>query len=438
MTQQESSVFSETPAEARKRSLRAASSSFIGTTIEWYDYFIYGTAAALVFPTVFFSNLDGPVATMASLLTFAVAFFLRPIGGAVFGHFGDTIGRKRMLIISLMGMGVATGLIGLLPGISAIGVAAPVLLILLRSIQGFALGGEWGGAALMTVEHAPMKRRGLFGASMQAGVPAGLVLSSGVFALVSALPDDEFFAWGWRIPFLISFAMLAVGMYIRLKVVEPPAFQKVEQSNEKVKLPIVEVFRNEWRKIIVLTFFQSASNVGYFLMTVYSLTYVTEVLGLPREWAAGGLVIAAAFDFFMQFFFGWLSDRVGRKIVYFAGSAFIGAFAFPFFALLNSENHALIIVALSLGLGLGHASVGSLHGVIYAEQFPARYRYSGASVAYQLSGIVSSAPTPILAAFLVTTFGSSDAVGWFVVGAAIVSCICVLLIKETYRSDIDL
>lgn len=427
----------DAPRESLRLSNRAAVSSFLGTTIEWYDYFIYGTAAALVFPTVFFSDLDGPVATMASLLTFAVAFVLRPVGGAVFGHFGDTIGRKKMLVITLTGMGVCTGLIGLLPSETAIGVAAPIILIVLRAAQGFALGGEWGGSALMTVEHAPMGRRGLYGSTMQAGVPAGLVLSSGVFALVSLLPDEQFFSWGWRIPFVISFALLAVGLYIRLKVTEPPAFQKLEQTGEKARLPIVEVFRHEWRKVIVLTFLQSASNVGYFLMTVYSLTYVTEVLELPRDWVAGGLVAAAAVDFFMQLFFGWLSDKVGRKVVYFSGSLFIGAFAFIFFQMLNSEDHGLIVLALILGLGLGHASVGSLHGVIYAEQFPARYRYSGASVSYQLSGIISSAPTPIIAAALVAGFGNSDLVGWYVVVAAVVSCVSVLFLKETFKNRID-
>jgi MFS transporter, MHS family, shikimate and dehydroshikimate transport protein len=424
--------------ESLKLSRKAAVSSFIGTTIEWYDYFIYGTAAALVFPKVFFDNLDGPIATLASLLTFAVAFVLRPVGGAVFGHFGDTIGRKRMLIITLSGMGICTGLIGCLPSEAAVGVLAPSLLILLRAVQGFALGGEWGGAALMTVEHAPDGKRGLYGSTMQAGVPAGLVLSSGVFALISTLPDDQFYNWGWRIPFLIGFALLVIGLYIRLQVTEPPAFKKIEQAGEKTRKPIVEVFKNEWRKVIVLTFLQSASNVGYFLITVYALTYVTEVLKLPRDWVAGGLVAAAAVDFFMQIFFGWLSDKVGRKVVYFSGSAFLGAFAFVFFQMLNSGDHALIVWALIIGLGLGHASVGSLHGVIYAEQFPARYRYSGASVSYQLSGIVSSAPTPLLAAYLVTTFGSSDLVGWYVVIAAVVSCVCVFFIKETRNSRIDI
>ncbi|MBB5159834.1 MFS transporter [Saccharopolyspora phatthalungensis] len=415
---------------------RAATSSFIGTTIEWYDYFIYGTAAALVFPKVFFGNLSGSVALLVSLVSFAVAFILRPVGGAVFGHFGDKLGRKRMLLITLIGMGICTGLIGLLPAQQTIGVAAPLLLLFLRMVQGFMLGGEWGGAALMTVEHAPTHRRGLYGSTMQAGAPAGLLLSAGAFAAVSALPREQFLAWGWRIPFLVSFALLGLGLYIRLRVTEPPVFRKLSEESRTATLPIKELLANEKRKILILAFLQTAANVGYFLITVYALTYVTEEVGMSPTLASLGLVVGAAVDLCLQPVFGWASDRFGRRRVYAFGCAFIGVYAFPFFLLLDSGNGALVILAFSLGLGIGHAATGSLHGTIFAEQFPTRYRYTGASVAYQISGVISSAPTPALAAVLVATFGSAQFVAWYVVLAAVISLICTLCLRETFRANL--
>ena len=423
--------------DSHKVSTRAAFSSFIGTTVEWYDYFLYGTAAALVFPRVFFNDLSPELATLASMTSFAVAFILRPLGGMVIGHYGDRMGRKQMLVFTLLVMGLCTAAIGFLPTQDAIGHWSPALLILLRVIQGFALGGEWGGAALMSVEHAPEGRRGLFGSTMQMGVPAGLLVSSGAFAVVSALPDDQFFAWGWRIPFILSLALLAVGMYIRLQVSEPPAFEKVRSEGNVSRAPLLEVWQNEKKKTLIMVFFQTVANVGYFLITVYALTYITNTLHLPRSVASTALLIAAAVDLVMQPFFGWLSDKWGRRVVYGIGTVFFGLYAFPMFWLLDTANPTLITVAISLGLGIGHAATGSLHGVIYAEQYPTRYRFSGSSIAYQLSGIISSAPTPLIAAWLVSRTGSSAAVSWYVVVAAVISMICILLVKETYRSRID-
>lgn len=423
--------------ESRQSSTRAALSSFIGTTVEWYDYFLYGTAAALVFPKVFFNELTPELATLASMASFAVAFILRPLGGMVIGHFGDRMGRKKMLVFTLLVMGLCTAAIGFLPSFNSVGYWSPGLLILLRVIQGFALGGEWGGAALMSVEHAPDGRRGLFGATMQMGVPAGLLVSTGAFALVSALPDEQFFAWGWRLPFIFSLALLFVGMYIRLQVSEPPSFEKVKASGNVSRAPLLEVWQNEKKKTVIMVFFQTVANVGYFLITVYALTYITSTLHLPRSVASTGLLVAAAVDLFMQPVFGWLSDKVGRRIVYGFGAIFFAAYAFPLFWLLDTANPVLITIALSLGLGIGHASTGSLHGVIYAEQYPTRYRFSGSSTAYQLSGIISSAPTPMIAAWLVARSGNSMAVSWYVLVAALISFVCVLLVKETFREPID-
>lgn len=420
-----------------QRSIKAAASSFLGTTVEWYDYFIYGTAAALVFPKVFFSELAPGMATVVSLLTFAIAFVIRPIGGVVFGHFGDKVSRKKMLVITLLGMGIFTGIIGLIPSSTSIGIAAPILLVLCRIIQGFALGGEWGGAALMSVEHAPDGRRGFFGSWMQAGVPAGLLVASGMFAIVTGMDDEAFLSWGWRIPFLLAFVLMAIGMYIRLSVEEPPVFKKIEIEHEVTSKPIIEAFKHAWRQIVWLSLLQSAANVGYFLITVYSLTYIHDVLGMPRSVATTGLLIGAAVDLAMQPFFGWLSDKIGRRKVYGGGVIFLGLLAFPFYLMLDSRNVGLIILAFVLGLGIGHASTGSLHGVIYAEQFATRYRYSGSSIAYQTAGIISSGPTPLIAAALVAGTGSSTAVGWYVVGAAVISLVAVACLQETYKRSLD-
>jgi MFS family permease len=269
------------------------------------------------------------------------------------------------------------------------------------------------------------------------GVPAGLLVSTGAFALVSALPDSQFFAWGWRLPFVFSLALLCVGMYIRLQVSEPPSFEKVKASGKISRAPLIEVWQNEKKKTLIMVFFQTVANVGYFLITVYALTYITTKLHLPRSVASTGLLVAAGVDLFMQPVFGWLSDKVGRKVVYGFGAVFFAIYAFPLFWLLDTGNPVLITVALALGLGIGHASTGSLHGVIYAEQYPTRYRFSGSSTAYQLSGIVSSAPTPLIAAWLVARSGNSMAVSWYVVVAAIISLVCVLLVKETFREPID-
>ncbi|WP_413705238.1 MFS transporter [Pseudomonas sp. Pseusp16] len=422
---------------AHSTSVKAAWGSFIGTTIEWYDYFIYGTAAAIVFPKVFFSNLSPEMATLMSMISFSVAFAVRPIGGLVIGHFGDRMGRKKLLVFTLMLMGLCTAGIGFLPTYEQAGFWAPALLILLRIIQGFALGGEWGGAALMSVEHAPPGRRGLWGATMQMGVPAGLLVSAGAFALVSSLPDEQFFGWAWRLPFIASLLLLVIGMYIRLQVSEPPAFEKVSKSGQTENMPLLSVLKFEKKKTVIMAFLQSAANVGYFLITVYSLTYITGTLGLPRSVATTALLVGASVDLLMQPIFGMLSDRYGRKKVYGFGALFFAFYAFPFFALLNTGDPVWITLALTLGLGIGHASTGSLHGVVYAEQYPTKYRFSGASAAYQLAGIVSSAPTPIIAAWLVATTGNSMAVSWFVVASAAITLLCLFSIKETYKVDIN-
>lgn len=413
---------------------RAALASFVGTSVEWYDYFLYGSAAALVFPRLFFANLGPTVGTIVSLATFAVAFVLRPVGGIIFGHFGDRLGRKRILILTLLLMGGGTCLIGLLPTQGQIGVAAPILLVLLRMVQGVGLGGEWGGAALISIENAPAGSRGRYAVGMQMGVPAGQLLASGLFGAFSTLPDDAFFSWGWRVPFLLSAILLLVGLFVRFGLAETIHFQRL---GEKAKVPLVELFRTATKPTILLTFIQSGPNIAYYLFTVYSSVYATTVLNLPRSWALVGVLIAAAVEFVTMPVFATLSDRIGRRPVYVFSVVFLAAYAFPFFWLMDTQRQVLIWVALAIGLGIGHSAAGSLHGALYAEQFPTRVRYTGASVSYQLCSVISGAPAAIVATWLITATGTTRAVSIYVIVGCAVSLVCALLIRDRHRDDIS-
>jgi MFS transporter, MHS family, shikimate and dehydroshikimate transport protein len=302
---------------------QVAAASFIGTTIEWYDFFLYGTAAALVFNKLFFPEFSPLAGTLLAFSTYAVGFLARPIGGIVIGHYGDKIGRKSMLILSLLIMGIATFLIGLLPTYNAIGVAAPILLVILRLAQGFGVGGEWGGAVVLAVEHAPPGKRGFYGAWPQMGVPAGLLLSTGVFTLFNAsLSDAAFLSWGWRVPFLLSIVLVAVGLFIRLRIMETPAFQRVKDTRSEARMPVIEVIRTHPRNVLLAMGMRIAENGVFYVFTVFSLTYGTQVLGVPRTTVLIGVLIAAAVGLFAMPYFGWLSDRVGRRPLYLGGAAF--------------------------------------------------------------------------------------------------------------------
>lgn len=425
------------PSIDRKTAMQVARASFTGTAIEWYDYFLYGSAAALVFPQVFFSGLGTTAALLASFATFGVAFLFRPLGGIIFGHFGDKMSRKQALVITLLIMGIGTFAIGLLPTTSQVGILAPILLVILRLVQGVGLGGEWGGAALMVVEHAPAGKRGIYGVACQLGVPAGQLASAGILALMAAiLPSEEFLSWGWRVPFLFSGALVLVGLYIRAKVPESPKFLAIKAANKQPKLPISEVFRHAKKTTLLLIFVQAASTVGYYLFTVYSLSYVATDLKLPREWALTGVLVGAGLLLVAMPLYAALSDKIGRRPVYAAGTLFIGLYAVPFFWLLDTRNSVLVIVGIAAAIVFGYGPTGALHGPLYAEQYPTRYRYTGASVAYQFSSMVAGAPAALVAGALVAATGTTMAVSWYVIGAAVISLLCVLFLKETYRADL--
>jgi metabolite-proton symporter len=421
------------------QSLRqVALASFIGTAIEWYDFFLYGTAAALVFNKLFFPNADPLIGTLSAFATFAVGFAARPIGGIVFGHYGDRVGRKSMLVISLLIMGLSTAAIGLLPTYTTIGIAAPILLVVLRMAQGLGVGGEWGGAVLMSVEHAPPGKRGLYGSFPQMGVPAGLLGATVVFAVLqSTTTEDQFMAWGWRVPFLVSIVLVGVGLFIRMRIMESPAFEQVKESGTESNMPIVDVVKQHPRNLLVAMGMRIAENGVFYLFTVFVLAYGEETLKLGKTTMLTGVAIAAAIGLFTVPLWGSLSDRFGRKPVYMAGALFSLAFAFPFFALVGTKEPVLIWLAIVLGVNIGHDLMYGPQAAYYAELFGTRVRYSGASLGYQLASVFSGGFAPLIAtALLAANNGDPTLVAIYVSVLGVITVIATALAPETYRDEI--
>jgi MFS transporter, MHS family, shikimate and dehydroshikimate transport protein len=417
---------------------KVAAASFIGTTIEWYDFFLYGTAAALVFGDLFFPEAEPLVGTLLAFSTYAVGFAARPIGGVVFGHYGDRIGRKSMLVLSLLIMGIATFLIGVLPTFASIGIVAPMLLVVLRFAQGIGVGGEWGGAVLMSVEHAPKGRRGFFGSWPQMGVPAGLLISTGVFALVQAITSEAaFMSWGWRVPFLASAILVVVGLIIRLKIMESPAFERVKESRTEARRPIVDVVRKYPREVLVAMGMRVAENGCFYILTVFVLAYGEEELGLAKGTMLTGVIIAAAIGLFTVPLWGALSDRFGRRPLYMAGAVITTLWAFPLFGLLNTETPVLIWLSIVVGVNLGHDLMYGPQAAYFAELFGTRVRYSGASLGYQLASVFAGGFAPLIAtALLAANGGDPTLVALYMVGLGLITVVATLFAKETLHKDL--
>ncbi|MEV0259584.1 MFS transporter [Streptomyces sp. NPDC050732] len=428
---------------ARTGIVRIVAASLVGTTIEWYDFFLYGSAAALVFNSLFFPSSDPLVGTLLSFLTYAVGFAARPLGGLVFGHYGDRLGRKKLLVISLLMMGGATFAMGLLPTHATIGVGAPVLLTVLRLVQGFALGGEWGGAVLLVSEHGGDRNRGFWASWPQAGAPGGNLLATGVLALLAAVQSEEaFLAWGWRVPFLLSGVLVMIGLWIRISVSESPVFlaaqekaAAAEAAGEREKPPVVEVFRKSRREVLTAIGVRFGENISYYILTAFVLVYVTVHLDLPKSDALNAVLIGSAFHFVTIPLWGALSDRVGRRPVTLIGALGMAGWAFAFFALVDSRSFPVIALAVTVGL-LFHGAMYGPQAAFISEMFDTKVRYSGASMGSQLASIIGGALAPIIAVELLRDYDSALPVALYMSAAALVTAVTVRFARETRGRDL--
>jgi MFS transporter, MHS family, shikimate and dehydroshikimate transport protein len=413
-----------------------AFASLLGTTIEWYDFFLYNTAAALVFNKLFFPTFDPFVGTLLSFSTYTVGFVARPVGAIVIGHFGDKVGRKSMLVLTLVMMGVATCLIGALPTYATIGSWAAVLLVLLRIVQGFGVGGQWGGAVLMTVEHAPEGQRGFYGSWPQIGVPAGLLTSTIIFSLFARLPADQFLSWGWRVPFLMSVVLVVVGLIIRLKVLETPAFTKMKETKTVVRQPILEVLRRYPKQVLQAAGMRAAENGSFYIYSAFMLVYATQHSHIDRSVALNGIMIASACEFIAVPTYGALTDRIGRRPVYMFGAIMTAVLAFPLFWLFDTQSTPLVWLALLLVFLCSHAPMYAPQGAFFSELFGASVRYSGASLGAQLSAAVAGGFSPLIATALLPKYGPT-AIAIYIIAMAVITIVAVWSATETMRHELD-
>jgi len=424
-------------AERKRQLRRAVLASTIGTAIEWYDFFLYSTVTGLVFARLYFPRADPLVGTLEAFGVYAVGFLARPVGAAIFGHYGDRLGRKAALVATLVLMGSATFLVALVPGYQQIGIWGGIILTVLRFIQGIGVGGEWGGSVLLSMEWAQTdKHRGFIASWPQFGVPAGLFLSNLAVLALSALSGDQFLSWGWRVPFLLSIILVAVGLYIRLGIEETPVFAKLVAERRIEKAPVLEVIRRQPREIILTALCRMAEQAPFYLFTAFVFAYGTGVLGLKRDFLLMAVLAAAMVSFVSIPYFGHLSDVMGRKRVYMLGAALTGVLGFAYFAMLDTKVPALVAVAIVVSL-VPHDMMYGPQAALIAESFTGRLRYSGASLGYQLSSVIAGGPAPLIATSLLGRYHSATPIAVFVLGCAVVSLVATGMLKDRTNQDIS-
>jgi MFS family permease len=423
--------------EHRRQLRRAVIASTIGTTIEWYDFFIYGTVTGLVFAKLYFPGSNPLTGTLQAFAIYAVGFAARPVGAAIFGHYGDRVGRKAALIATLLLMGLATFAVAFVPGYAQIGIWGAVLLTVLRTLQGIGVGGEWGGSVLMSMEWArTTAHRGLVASWPQFGVPAGLFLANLAVLAFSAISGPQFIVWGWRIPFILSIVLVGVGLYIRLGILETPAFSRLVAENRVERVPVLEVIKRQPREIILTALARMAEQAPFYIFTAFVFTYGTRILGSSRELLLAAVLVASVVSFFTIPVAGWLSDRIGRKRMYLIGAAAMGVFGFIYFAMLDTMVPGWIFLAIVLSL-IPHDMMYGPQAALIAECFTGRLRYSGASLGYQLASVIAGGPAPLIAAALFAAYKSGYAIAVYILACSIISLISTALLPDYTNRDIS-
>ncbi|MFF2587982.1 MFS transporter [Peribacillus butanolivorans] len=422
----------------KKQMRRILIASLVGSSIEWFDYFLYGTVAALVFNQLFFVNEDPKIGLLLSYASFALAFFIRPFGGVIFSHIGDRIGRKKTLVLTLSLMGVATFGMGLLPTYQAVGIWAPILLITLRLVQGLGIGGEWGGALLLAVEYAPAEKRGLFGAIPQMGVTIGMLLGTIALSIMTLLPESAFMTWGWRLPFIFSALLVFFGLWIRKGIDETPSFKKVKESGEVPKLPIVETLKNYWREVLIAVGAKVVETAPFYIFSTFVVSYATSTLGFSRTATLTAVMIATIITTILIPFMGMLSDKIGRKKLFIGGTIGMALFAFPYFWLLQQKSVLLLIIATVIGLGVIWAPITAVLGTMFSEIFDARIRYTGITLGYQIGAALAGGTAPLVATALLNRFNNSYVpVAIYIIFASLVSLAAIWAVKERSNQKLD-